>query len=115
MVPGCGCNDMARKSGMVVISCTASPEKAPVIAKTLVADRLIACANIMPVRSIYRWKGAICDEGELLLVMKTREENADKVIAAIREMHTYEVPEIIVLPVMKGHGPYLDWIIRETG
>jgi len=103
------------KSGIVTILATAAPGQAPGIAKTLVDNRLVACVNIQPVRSIYRWKGRTSDEGESLMIMKTRTENADAVVAAIKKEHSYEVPEIIVLPVIAGYAPYLDWVRRETG
>ena len=106
---------MTKKSGIVTVLSTASREHAPVIARALVEDRLVACVNSMPVRSVYRWHGEICDEEETLLIMKTREENAGAVVAAVKRLHSYDVPEIIVLPVLKGYAPYLDWVARETG
>jgi periplasmic divalent cation tolerance protein len=69
----------------------------------------------MPVRSLYRWKGEFCDDGEHLLIIKTRRELADRVIRALKAEHPCEVPEIIVLPVIAGHAPYLDWVYGETG
>lgn len=105
---------MTKKSGIVTVMSTASPEQAPEIARALLEGRLVACVNSMPVRSMYRWKGEICDEEETLLIMKTREENANAVVAAVEKMHSYDIPEIIVLPVLKGHPPYLDWVARET-
>lgn len=103
------------KSDIVTILSTAAPGQAPVIARMLVGNRLVACINIQPVRSIYRWKGKTFDEGECLMIMKTRKENAGAVIAAIKKEHSYDVPEIIVLPVITGFAPYLDWVRRETG
>ncbi len=105
---------MGRKSGIVAVLSTASFGQAPMIARSLVEKRLVACVNILPVRSVYRWRDRICDEGESLMIMKTREEKADEVIAAVKDLHNYEVPEIIVLPVASGHGPYLEWVLRET-
>lgn len=105
---------MAGKTGIVIVLCTASPAQAPRIAEGLIAERLVACINILPVRSVYRWKGRTCDEEEQLMIMKTREENTEAVMAAVRKMHSYDVPEIIVLPVLRGHAPYLDWVVRET-
>jgi periplasmic divalent cation tolerance protein len=103
-----------KKSGIVTILSTAAPEQAPLIAQALVRERLAACVNILPVRSVYRWKSRVFDEKENLLIIKTREEKADAAIAAVKKMHSYDVPEIIVLPVAKGYPPYLDWIARET-
>lgn len=103
------------KSSVVTILSTAAPGQAPAIAKMLVERRLVACVTIQQVRSVYRWKGRTFDEGESLMIMKTRSENADAVIAAIKKEHSYDVPEIIVLPVLAGYAPYLDWVRRETG
>ncbi len=105
---------MTKKSGIVVILSTTAMEQAPVIAQKLVADRLVACVNIMPVRSIYRWQEKTCDDEEQLLIMKTTEKNAETVIAAVKNLHSYNVPEIIVLPVTRGYPPYLEWVARET-
>jgi periplasmic divalent cation tolerance protein len=105
---------MTTKSGIVTILSTSTPQQAPAIAKSLVGQRLVACVNIVPVRSVYRWQEKIADEGESLMIIKTREENADAVIASIKKEHSYNVPEILVLPVVKGHAPYLDWVLQET-
>ena len=105
---------MVKKSGIVTILSTTTREQAPVLAKSLVGQRLVACVTIMPVRSVYRWRENVVDEDESLMIMKTREENADTVIATIKREHSYEVPEILVLPVVQGHAPYLDWIRQET-
>jgi periplasmic divalent cation tolerance protein len=97
-----------------VIVSTVPPALSAVLAKRLLIKNLIACANIAPVRSLYRWKGELCDDGEHLLVMKTRRELAGAAVRALRAMHPYEVPEIIVLPVTGGHPPYLAWVFQET-
>jgi periplasmic divalent cation tolerance protein len=92
-----------------------SMEKAAEIARTLVDESLIACANLIPgVRSIYRWKGELCDEAEVLVVMKTRTERFAAVEARVRALHMYEVPEILQLPVEAGHQPYLDWVLGSV-
>jgi periplasmic divalent cation tolerance protein len=97
-----------------VIWSTAPPAQSAALAKSLLEKNLVACVNIMPVRSLYRWKGESCDDEEHLLIIKTRRELADGVIRAIKAEHSYEVPEIIVLPVIAGHAPYLDWVYGET-
>jgi periplasmic divalent cation tolerance protein len=97
-----------------MICSTVPPDRSAVLAQHLLDANLVACVNITPVRSLYRWKGGLCDEEEHLLVMKTRRELADTVIAAIKAVHPYEVPEIIVLPVIAGHAPYLAWVFGET-
>jgi periplasmic divalent cation tolerance protein len=105
---------MAEKSRIVVILSTVSPQQAPEIARALVAERVVACVNILPVRSVYRWRSETCDDEEQILIMKTTEERAGAAIAAVRKLHSYEVPEIIVLPVTCGYTPYLDWVAQET-
>jgi periplasmic divalent cation tolerance protein len=93
---------------------TVSPDRSENLAKSLLDAHLAACVNITPVRSLYRWKGETCDETEHLLVIKTRRELAETAMHAIRAVHPYEVPEIIVLPVVAGHAPYLEWVYAET-
>jgi periplasmic divalent cation tolerance protein len=103
-------------SGVCVVLATApSMEKGAELAKTLVDESLIACANLVPgLRSIYRWKGELCDEAEVLVVMKTRAERFAAVEARIRSLHVYEVPEILQLNVDAGHQPYLDWVLGSV-
>ena len=98
-----------------VLYVTAPPSHSEALAGSLLAKRLIACANITPVRSLYRWKGETCDDKEDLLVIKTRKSLVPAVIAAVKAEHPYEVPEIIALPVIAGHLPYIDWVNAETG
>jgi Uncharacterized protein involved in tolerance to divalent cations len=97
-----------------VLYVTAPPSQSEKITNSLLAKRLIACANITPVRSLYRWKGETCDDKEDLLIIKTRKSLVQAVITAVKTEHPYEVPEIIALPVIAGHLPYLDWVYRET-
>ena len=97
-----------------VIWSTVPPALSAALAKSLLEKNLVACVNITPVRSLYRWKGESCDDEEHLLIIKTRRGLADAVIRALKAEHPYEVPEIIVLPVIAGHAPYLDWVYGET-
>jgi periplasmic divalent cation tolerance protein len=99
---------------IIVVFSTVSPDKSELLAKNLLDMRVIACVNVIPVRSYYHWKGESCDEPEHLLIAKTTKEKAGEVIRAIKILHPYEVPEIIVLPVMDGYPPYLDWVHQET-
>lgn len=101
-------------AGICVIYSTVPPNRSEDLAKRLLDKDLVACVNITPVRSLYRWKGEACDDEEHLLIMKTRRDRADDVIRALKSMHPYEVPEIIVLPVIAGHPPYLAWVQEET-
>lgn len=99
----------------VIILTTAGEGDAGGIARALVTQRLAACVNSTGVVSIYRWKGEICEEREQLLVIKTVKRLAGDVMDRIRDLHPYELPEMIVLPVSGGYPPYLQWLIQETG
>jgi periplasmic divalent cation tolerance protein len=98
----------------IVVFSTAPPDKSESLAKMLIDTRFVACVNVVPVRSYYRWKGEFCDEQEHLLIAKTTREKAGEVIAAIKSQHPYETPEIIALPIIDGYLPYLEWVRRET-
>ncbi|HTR52881.1 MAG TPA: divalent-cation tolerance protein CutA [Kofleriaceae bacterium] len=97
---------------IVVLSMFQSPDQAAVVARKLVEEGLAACVNVLPgARSIYRWKGAVCDDSEALAIIKTTSERQDAVIARLVALHaSYELPEAIVLPVAGGHAPYLEWL-----
>jgi periplasmic divalent cation tolerance protein len=85
------------------------------IAQTVVEQRLAACVNrLAPVRSTYRWQGAIEQAAEVPLLIKTTRERYPELEAAIRALHPYSVPEIIAVPVAAGYAPYLRWIDEET-
>ena len=96
---------------IVVITTVGTEEQAYLIAREIVARRQAACVNILPgVRSIYRWKGKICKDGELMLLVKTLEGEFEGVAATIRELHSYELPEILSFNVAEGERGFLDWI-----
>ncbi|MGA2913537.1 MAG: divalent-cation tolerance protein CutA [Methanoregula sp.] len=105
---------MSQPDEIIVVFSTAPPDKSESLAKMLIDQRIVACVNVVPVRSYYRWKGEFCDEQEHLLIAKTTRENAEEVIAAIKRQHPSEVPEVIVLPVIDGYPPYLEWVHQET-
>jgi len=105
---------MSMQKDLIVVFSTAPLDKSELLARMLVEKRIVACVNIVPVRSYYRWKGDFCDEQEHLLIAKTTRENAEKVIEAIKDLHPYEVPEIIALPVIDGYPPYREWVTQET-
>ena len=105
---------MNMATDIVVILCTAAPNVAEQMAEYLVNHKLVACVNISPVHSVYRWKGSMCHDSEHLMIAKTTKGKSEAAVSAIRTLHSYEVPEIIVLPVVSGHAPYLDWVRKET-
>jgi periplasmic divalent cation tolerance protein len=85
------------------------------IAKILVEEQLVACVNIIPnIESIYRWEGKIDTDSEVIILAKTRDENIKKTIERIKSIHTYDLPDIIVMPVVGGLKEYLDYIHNET-
>ncbi|HEX4904136.1 MAG TPA: divalent-cation tolerance protein CutA [Acidimicrobiales bacterium] len=87
-----------------------SEEEAARIADALLERRLAACVQALPITSRYEWKGKVALEREVLLLVKTREDRFEEVRAAITELHSYEVPEILLLPVTAGAPPYLAWL-----
>ena len=96
---------------IVVLSTCASSEEAEKVARTLVEKKLAACVNILPaVRSIYRWKGAIEDEQETLLLIKSSRALFGELRAEIEKLHSYEVPEAIAIPIVDGLERYLEWM-----
>jgi periplasmic divalent cation tolerance protein len=97
-----------------VIFSTAPPDKSGILARMLVDTKMVACVNIVPVQSCYRWNGEFCYEPEHLLILKTTLGKVNDVIATIKAHHPYEIPEIIALPVTEGHLPYLEWVYQET-
>ena len=107
---------MAKSGYVVVFITTASYEEARKIVDELVAQRKAACVNIVPrVNSIFRWKGKIENAEESLLVVKTRARLFPEVVSAVKGIHSYEVPEIIALPIIDGNPDYLAWLKEETG
>ncbi|HKN13372.1 MAG TPA: divalent-cation tolerance protein CutA [Candidatus Binatus sp.] len=100
----------------VIFVTTGSEEQAVAIARALVGERLAACVNIVgPVRSMYRWRGGVEDDREYLLIIKTRALLYMKVETRVREMHTYEVPEVLALNADRGSPPYIQWMLDSTG
>lgn len=98
----------------VVVLCTAPPGEAEDLARALLDARLVACVNVTGVQSLYWWEGAVQNEAERLLVMKTQHRLLDPLIERIRDLHSYETPEVIAIPIVGGYAPYLDWVREET-
>lgn len=96
---------------IVVVTTVGTEEQAYLIAREIVARRQAACVNIVPgIRSIYRWKGKVCKDGELMLIVKTLEGELEGVTDTIRELHSYEIPEILSFNVSHGEQRFLEWI-----
>jgi periplasmic divalent cation tolerance protein len=90
-------------------------ETARAIARTVVEERLAACANLLgPIESVYWWDGKVQEEGEAAFLLKTSEERLSALIARVKALHPYQVPCIVAWPIAAGHQPYLDWISAET-
>jgi periplasmic divalent cation tolerance protein len=100
---------------ILVYSTCGTEEEAGRVARALVESQVAACVNIVPgVQSIYRWKGNIEDSAEWLLLIKTRRALLDRLISTLRNVHSYEVPEVVAVAIVDGLPEYLDWIDRET-
>ncbi|MEB3806348.1 MAG: divalent-cation tolerance protein CutA [Desulfurococcales archaeon] len=101
--------------GYAVVLVTTPAGQGGEIARSIVERRLAACVNVVSgVKSLYLWKGALESDGEDLLIIKTRIDKLEKLIDEVKEMHPYEVPEIIALPIIAGNNDYLKWIDEEV-
>ncbi|WP_088892766.1 divalent-cation tolerance protein CutA [Leptolyngbya ohadii] len=98
----------------IVLVTAGSETEAETIAAQLVEAHLAACVNLIPIRSIYTWKGEVHRDPEWQLVIKTDLRQFDRLEAKIRELHSYEVPEIVALPIVRGSEPYLNWIAEQV-
>lgn len=108
---------MARISAgaKLVLTMAGSAAEADKIARSLVEEHLAACVNIVgPARSIYRWRGAVEEAQEYMLIVKTRAAFFSRVERRVKELHSYEVPEIVALTITGGSKPYLDWLMDST-
>ena len=98
-----------------VLFCTASVDESEKIARVLIEEKLAACVNITDVDSYYRWEGEFCEDNEALLIIKTVKSKVNKIIERIKEVHSYDVPEIIALPIVAGYDKYLEWVDESVG
>jgi periplasmic divalent cation tolerance protein len=99
----------------VVLATAPDVETAKQIARCLVNERLVACVNVVGnVTSIYRWQGAVEETNEVLLVMKTVQDRVAALMARVKDLHPYEIPEVIALPVETALPAYAAWIVEET-
>ncbi len=101
---------------IIVLITTPSSREARTIGRRLVEEKLAACANIIPqVASLFYWQGKICRERESLMVIKTQRSCFDRLVKRVQSLHSYSVPEIIALPIVRGSKDYLRWIRKTTG
>jgi periplasmic divalent cation tolerance protein len=99
---------------IVIFSTCASADEAERIARALVEKRLAACVSVLPrMHSVYRWKGAVESQEEFQLVIKSNRALLDDARMEIEKLHSYEVPEVIAVPIVDGAERYLEWIDRE--
>lgn len=111
-----GTEGAVTETGCVVV-CTTLPADADGAAfgRTLVGERLAACVSVLPgARSVYRWRDAVEEDDEQQVVIKTSRSGVEQLVERIGQMHPYDVPEIVVLPVIGGGAAYLDWIRAST-
>ena len=100
---------------IVVLITIDSEDEAVKIAKALLEENLIACANIIgKIRSLYKWKGEVCDDPEVLIICKSQRHLFSRLSEKVKALHSYDVPEIIAMPLVEGWAPYLQWIEEET-
>ncbi len=100
---------------VVVTTTTASRADGERLADALLERRLVACVQFVPIESRYRWRGELVADSEILLIAKTRVELWPEIEALVTELHPYDVPELVMVPLTGGSGPYLAWIDEVTG
>ncbi|MDP6573564.1 MAG: divalent-cation tolerance protein CutA [Rhodospirillales bacterium] len=100
----------------VMIYVTAgSRAEAAMIGRTIVEERLAACANVVPeIASFYWWEGTVQEDSEASLILKTRRELTENVISRVKELHNYDCPCVVSFPIADGNKEFLNWVIKET-
>ncbi len=103
-------------SAIVVVITAGSQDEATRIAELLIEKRLAACVQILPqIQSIYRWNESVEHNAEFVLLAKTTEDNFDTLEREVRAQHSYDVPEIIALPILASSAPYHEWLLKNVG
>lgn len=109
---------MSGREPAVCVALTTCPDEGTArrIASALVEERLAACVNVVPeLTSVYRWEGLVETESECLLIVKTRPERLEELQRRLEELHPYDLPELVALPVAGGSPAYLKWVVEESG
>jgi periplasmic divalent cation tolerance protein len=102
-------------SHIVVLTTLENPEQARTFVRQLVNRRLVACGTVFGhVTSVYRWMGSVEEAAETQVLLKTRRDRWEDLQEAVRDLHPYDVPELLALPVEEGLSSYLDWVAKET-
>ncbi|MEO2240929.1 MAG: divalent-cation tolerance protein CutA [Euryarchaeota archaeon] len=99
---------------MLVYSTAGDREEAKRIARRLIEEGLAACVNLWPIESVYEWEGEVEEDEEVALLVKTTAERAERVVRRIVELHSYDVPAVLVIPVLGGHGEFLEWVREQV-
>ncbi|MBT8397328.1 MAG: divalent-cation tolerance protein CutA [Gemmatimonadetes bacterium] len=100
----------------VVLVTVPTVDSGVILSRRVVEERLAACGNVIPgLTSVYRWDGEIQEDGEALVLFKTTEDALESLKTRVTELHPYEVPEFLAVPVTNGHAPYLRWVEGEVG
>ena len=102
-----------KKYGIVFVTASSQTE-AETIAEALVQSHLAACVSITPIRSIYTWKGEVHRNQEWQLIIKTELTQFDQITAKVHQLHSYEVPEVVAIPIAQGSESYLRWITEQV-
>jgi periplasmic divalent cation tolerance protein len=122
VVPTAGRDDAAQIEGVdvadarycVLMTTIGSDDEARALCRSLVEAGLVACAQRVPIESLYRWEGELVEDRETLVLLKTRQARSAEVMTAVQAQHPYDVPEVIELPVTAGWPPYLRWVDEQT-
>ncbi|MEJ2245740.1 MAG: divalent-cation tolerance protein CutA [Acidobacteriota bacterium] len=100
---------------ILIVSTADTMDLAQKIAHAIVQEGEAACVNILPgIRSVYHWEEKLCDDSEILLLIKTTGENFEQIRKRIRELHSYDVPEVIAVPITAGDPDYLNWLHTQV-
>jgi periplasmic divalent cation tolerance protein len=98
----------------IILTTTSSKDEAERLAEMLVRETYAACVQIMAISSVYTWQDELLSEGEWLLMIKTKTDLYAQIESALEEHHSYEVPEIVCVPIIEGAEPYLSWVDANT-